>query len=50
MIEYNGELYRDDRIFVINLTFGKLKDEVKRETKTGEINGKIISSLIHIFF
>lgn len=32
MIEYNGELYRDDRLFVINFTLGKLKDDVNRET------------------
>ena len=32
MIEYNGELYRDDRLFVINLTFGKLKNDVTRKT------------------
>ena len=32
MIEYNGELYRDDRLFVINLTYGKLKNDLTRKT------------------
>ena len=31
MIEYNGELYRDDRVFVINLTYGKLKNDLTRK-------------------